>query len=85
MSKKIEVTKIVIRMGEQDAELTIEQARQLKDALNELLGSKETVYIPSQPVVIEQRYPYHPYPYWTVSYGTTTGGTSASVSYSLKQ
>jgi hypothetical protein len=71
MKKKIEVTKVVIRIGDKPVELTIDQARELKDALNELLGSKETVYLPSSPVIIDRPYPYPYTPYWTITYGNT--------------
>lgn len=95
MSKKneeIQVTKIIIKMGEKDAELTIEQARQLKDALVELLGEKEkTVYIPS-PYIVERPYPYR-YPYWYVTWGTDSATAKdenitsydMTVTYSLNQ
>lgn len=78
MSKKIEVTKIVIRIGDKESELTIAQARELKDALNELLGTKETVFVPSSPVIIERPYT-HPFPYWTVTWDTQTISNTAVV------
>lgn len=84
--KKIEVKKIVIQMGDKEATLTIEQARELKDALNDLLGTKETVYLPSSPLVIER--PYYPHPYWGVTWGkisNTSDNTGGFVTYSLQQ
>lgn len=80
MNKKIEIKKVVIQIGDKEAELTIEQARELKDALNELLGKKETVYLPSSPVIIERPYPR---PYWATTWGNTSG-ISGSVTYSLR-
>lgn len=77
---KIEVTKIVIKIGSKDAELTIEQARDLKDALVELLGSKdkEIVYIP-------QPYPVYHRPYWYVTYGDVSKPWNGTVTYSLNR
>lgn len=96
MSKKVEVTKIVIRMGDKDAELTIEQARELKDALDSLLGTKgETVYVPHPyPYPVPQPYPYYwRKRYWigevdwntytTISGTTTDRPTGTTVTYSL--
>jgi hypothetical protein len=88
MSKKIEIKKVVIQIGDKEAELTIEQARELKDALIDLLGKKETVYLPASPVVIER--PYYPhYPNWTVTWdGTRTNPTTypgGTITYSLSQ
>jgi hypothetical protein len=79
MSKKIEVKKIVIQLGDKEAELTIEQARELKDALNELLGLKETVYLSPSPIVVDRPYTRPYSPYWSVTYGNT----GDSVTYSL--
>lgn len=88
MAKKIEIKKVIIQIGDQEAALTIEQARDLKDALIELLGAKETVYVPSSPVIIER--PYRPYyPYWGTIWTTVSGAAadtqSGTVTYSLKQ
>lgn len=71
MNKKIEVSKIVIKIGDKEAELTIEQAKELKDVLGELFGKDhERIYIP-------QPYPVYPTPYiyprWEVTY--TDNGT----------
>lgn len=38
--KKIEVSRIVIRIGEKEASLTVDQARELKEILSDLLGEK---------------------------------------------
>jgi hypothetical protein len=87
MTKKIEVKKVVIQLGDKEAELTIEQARQLKDALNELLGSKETVYVSPSPIIIERPYTYPYSPYWSITWQTVSGsaadGQSGTVTYSL--
>ena len=78
--KKIGVSKVVIQMGDKEATLTVEQAKELRDALNALLGEKVIER------VVEREHwhnPYIPYiypRYWTVTvgdppgiYGTTTG------------
>ncbi len=38
--KRIGVSKIVVQMGDKEATLTVEQARELQAALNALLGEK---------------------------------------------
>jgi hypothetical protein len=89
--KKICVSKIVIQIGDKEAALTVEQARELSEALNALLGEKviEKVverygWYPSAP------YTYHPSPYWTVVVGdqpqisgttTATNSTSGFTAY----
>lgn len=42
MTEPIEIKSVKLKLGKQEVELTIEQARKLKDALDELLG-KEVV------------------------------------------
>jgi hypothetical protein len=72
----VKVEKIVIRIGDREDEYTMEEAKKLQELLNELLGNKETIYIPiSTPYpVYPQPYPYYPYTApWTVTYGTGTG------------
>lgn len=92
MSKKIEIKKIVIQIGDKEAELTIEQARDLKDALAELLGNKETVYVPSAPIIIERPYcPPWQWPNWNITWDATSTYApddkivSGIVTYSLSQ
>lgn len=60
MSKKLKVTKIILESGNKKVELSLNEAKDLYDQLNELFGSKET-YIPPQPIIIEPdrwRYPW---------------------------
>lgn len=67
--------KIKLEIGDVTHEMTHEQARELRDLLDEVLGEKEPVRIYSpifQPVVV----PYPPYwsgDYWMISSGDTTG------------
>lgn len=70
MENEIEITKIVIKIGRAKHELTIEQAKALLLALQELLGDKEKIYYPI--VYPYPHYPYYPsYPTWTVTVGDT--------------
>jgi hypothetical protein len=64
--KKVEVTKIVVQMGEREQTLTIEQARTLQRALNALFGE------PAVKIIKEYK-PYWPYrePYWYSGTGLT--------------
>lgn len=92
MSKKVKVSKIKIELGNnQTIELTMEQARELQEVLNDTLGKRETVVLPAAPVIIEPWYPPYRYPYWSVTIGDTcthpsdgTGQiTSGTAVYSL--
>jgi len=77
MSKKkdkVEISKMMITIGGKEIEVTIEEAQQLKDKLNNLFGTTENHYHYTNPIierVIEKE--RRPYWYWTVPYcGTTT-------------
>ena len=87
--KKIGVSKVVIQLGEKEATLTVGQAKELRDALNALLGEKVVEKI----VERDHWYPYQPYiysKYWTVTvgdqpqiYGTTTGTYANTGDYTI--
>jgi len=72
MLDKIVVSKIVIKMGKKDVELSLEEAKELQEILNNTLG--KVVYIPSAPIYID-----HPYrwttPRWEVSWTNSTNNT----------
>jgi hypothetical protein len=86
--KKIGVSKVVIQMGDKEATLTVEQAKELQAALNALLGEKVVER------VIEKRDNWYTYPRiiytdgntktiktipsWTY-YGTTTVSNNGDV------
>ena len=71
-SKSVKVSKIVINIGGQDIPLTVEQARELQEALAETLGGRTEhhYHYPERP-------DYRPWRYWTVLDSTrTTAGSS---------
>jgi len=83
--KDVEITKVVVKMGETEVGLSINQARELLEALSDLLGEEkgETVYIP-------QPYPVYPYtrPHWEyvqpwITYSDNTQYCSGTVTYNL--
>jgi ribosomal protein L5 len=78
--KKIGVSKVVIQLGEKEATLTVEQARELQDALNALLGEK----IIEKVVERDYWYPYNPYA-TKIYYGTTyvSGDTTGTYTIGL--
>jgi hypothetical protein len=57
--KKIGVSKIVINIGDKEAALTVEQAKELRDALNAVLGER----VVERVVEHDRWYPYQPYVY----------------------
>lgn len=78
MNKKIGVSKIVINIGDKEASLTVEQAKELRDALTALLGGEKVI----ERVIERDRWHTAPYiypRYWGVTvgdqppYGTITG------------
>ena len=69
----VKVEKIVIKIGDKEVEYTLEEAKKLQELLNNLLGNKETIYVPVYPTY-PQPYPYYSYNVpWTITYGTGTG------------
>jgi len=55
------ITKLTLQIGDKEIALTDKEARQLKDALADLFGEKETVYVPQ----IVERWRDRPWwPYW---------------------
>ena len=77
---EISISKIVIKIGKKEIELSPEEAKELQNVLQETLGKNNTVYIPKPyPVYPNPNpYPYH-IPYWTVTVG------DSSVIYSTGQ
>lgn len=85
MKDKIEIKKIVIKVGEKELSFSLEEAKELQDILNKTFGGEKTVWFPSYPIYIEVERPYrivspyNPYlPTWPtyVTWGTTiTDGT----------
>ena len=71
MSKKTKISKIVLEVGGKKIEMSLSEARELKQILNDTFPDKETVFIPSTPVIIKRQWPYwRPYETWC---GNTSG------------
>ena len=69
---EISISKINIRIGKKEVELTPDEAKELQEILNETFGKKEIVYIPSPYPVVQPVQPvYPPYRYWEITYGNT--------------
>jgi len=66
--KKIGISKITIQMGEKEATLTVEQARELQAALNALLGEKVI-----ERVIEKEARPHWWYIYPHTVYGNVSG------------
>lgn len=67
MSEKIEVSKIVLKMGKKKVELSLAEAKELQELLNDIFGKKEIINIPNWPVYIKRQSPW-PHQRWTTSY-----------------
>jgi hypothetical protein len=94
MSKEVEISKIIIKIGKKEIKLSLEEARELQATLDDTLGTKETFIIPTYPVypvveriierVVErpQCPPYRIIPMWEYhpNVWTVTAGTSVDSS-----
>jgi len=83
MTKKLKLTKIELETKDgKTVELSLDEARELHDQLQDLFGAK---YVPNTPIVIERDYwPWrNPYrPYWGDVQCTLEGNTGLNVTYS---
>lgn len=81
MPNQVEVSKINIKIGKKEISLSLGEANELMELLNETFGKGETVYLPGSPII----YPY-PSPYrttWPNFWEITTGDSSSgSITYS---
>lgn len=78
MSKKVKISKIQINIGEKTLELSLKEAEELREILNETFG--KTVSINPIPTIIRERPNYWDYPRWTVT-SSNTGTVDSSVSW----
>ena len=83
--REVSIKNVVIKIGEKEIALSLEEARELKDVLDRTLsGGEKTIFVPSAPVIIER--PWYPnYPHWYItcdstSYGDTTNCYTLTVS-----
>ena len=63
MSKKVEITKIKIKLKSQEIELTAEEAKQLKEELNKLFGEPPSIIF-KEKIIKDDWYPVPSIP-WT--------------------
>jgi len=79
MEREIEVSKIVVKMGEKEIELSPAEAKKLQELLNGILKeNKEPIWPPVDP------YPCpYPYPYFPVTYTTGPTDDTTTIIYSI--
>jgi hypothetical protein len=77
-----EIKKVVIEAGGKEFNLTVEEAKALRDILNSAFPESKTTYVPYTPPIIIERYPqpYHPWVTWCSSTGTLSCSTSNAAS-----
>jgi hypothetical protein len=68
----ISISKIIIKIGETEISLSLDEARELKNKLGELFPND---FIYPSPYVIPYS-PNNPYPYWTITVGDTSSITT---------
>lgn len=56
---KVELTEIKVKLNDKEIVLTPEEAKELKDVLDDFFGRIE--YVPSQPIIIEKEKWVEPY------------------------
>jgi hypothetical protein len=86
MTKKVEVARIVIKVGEKELSFTLDEAKEMKELLSKILGEDKVVYVPSSPIYIEverprrwigiEPYPYTTYPIYTSNTWNVTYSSS---------
>ena len=82
MNDKVKIEKIVIRIGDKQAELTVEDAKALRDVLDQMFG-KEKEYVPYYPTT----WPWYPWKPWyapTITWGagyTNTDNGETVITY----
>lgn len=75
MENSVAIERVIISIGKKEIPLTLEEAKELMEILNNTFGKKEIVISPS-PIIIERPYTY---PHWTLTYShieTNTAGMS---------
>ena len=61
MSKQVKIKKLCLEIGSKKIELTLKQAQELKDVLNDTFGEEVTEYIYRDRWTYPQHYPYFTY------------------------
>jgi len=67
MSKGI-IKEIILDLGDKEIKLTVDQAKKLTMALDEMFGDKTVYFYPRAPIIIERHLPSTPY-YWYYTSG----------------
>ena len=69
--REVSIKNVVIKIGDNEIALSLDEARELKDVLDRTLsGGEKTIFVPSAPVIIER--PWYPsYPHWIVTCDST--------------
>ena len=62
-NRKVEITSLKLKMGKTEATLTIEEAKKLKKALEDIFGKETITVYPAYPIIIERERPYWTYPH----------------------
>ena len=73
---KVKISKIDIEIGDVEVSITPDQAKQLLEALSELVGEKQVV----ERVIERDRYPSWPRPYVPYEWRTYTDSTDKTLS-----
>ncbi len=86
---KISVEKISIKIGRKTLDLTPEEMKELRDILDQTFPKEKTVYLPSQPIIIQRDYPWvwKKYDHWCEPKWTMnqkTGGSTLCLSSNTK-
>lgn len=74
--KMVQVKSLTIKIGEREIEMTVEEAKSLKDVLDSLF--EKEIVVKKEVEVVPQPYPVYPnYPWWTQPFysGVTTGAS----------
>jgi hypothetical protein len=72
---KVKISKLCIDIDGKRIELTMKQAKELSEVLNDTFGNDQTVFID------RWRYPSYPYPYYGSVCGTLTSASGTLTSW----
>ena len=78
---KVKISKVEINIGGKTLELSLKEAEELREILNETFG--KTTVVNSPTIIYEPVRPTWPYRTWTISTNNTDGASWSSVNTNL--
>jgi hypothetical protein len=87
----VKINKVVLKIGEKEVNLSVDDAKELMRLLMDTFGEKETKVITIPQIIEREVYPWeihyippYYYPPWKVTWGGTTAGYSTGTSITFQ-